>query len=141
MLSLSRQRKATKTDDHFLYFRRLKYKFLSVCLFIYVSWHINLCRLFNAKSIFIQISCSFSNNSVSAYVCSLNVKTALFQAVTFCINTVYFYFDTYIGPYLVPLLRARVDLRAMAMRWYYSFPKAPALLKPHHQIVQEVPVV
>ena len=27
-------------------------------------WHINLCRLFNAKSIFIQIVSSISNNSV-----------------------------------------------------------------------------
>ena len=27
-------------------------------------WHINLCRLFNAKSIFIQIISSISNNSV-----------------------------------------------------------------------------
>ena len=27
-------------------------------------WHINLCRLFNAKSIFMQIISSISNNSV-----------------------------------------------------------------------------
>ena len=26
-------------------------------------WHLNLCWLFNAKSIFIQIICSISNNS------------------------------------------------------------------------------
>ena len=30
---------------------------------------------------------------------------------------------------------ARVDLRVMAMKRYSSFPKAPALLEPHHQIV------
>ena len=30
----------------------------------WVWWHISLCRLFNAKSIFIQIICSISNNSV-----------------------------------------------------------------------------
>ena len=30
----------------------------------WVLWHINLCRLFNAKSIFIKIVCSFLNNSV-----------------------------------------------------------------------------
>ena len=29
-----------------------------------VLWHINLCRSFNAKSIFIQIISSISNNSV-----------------------------------------------------------------------------
>ena len=32
-------------------------------------------------------------------------------------------------------LRARVDLRAMAMKGYPAFPKAPALLESHHQIV------
>ena len=31
--------------------------------------------------------------------------------------------------------RARVDLGAMAMKEYSAFPKAPALLEPHHQIV------
>ena len=30
----------------------------------WVLWHINLFRLFNAKSIFIQIISSISNNSV-----------------------------------------------------------------------------
>ena len=32
-------------------------------------------------------------------------------------------------------LRARDDLGAMAMKGDCAFPKAPALLKPHHQIV------
>ena len=32
-------------------------------------------------------------------------------------------------------LQARVDLRAMAINGYSAFPKAPALLEPHHQIV------
>ena len=32
-------------------------------------------------------------------------------------------------------LRARVDLAAMAMKGCSAFPKAPALLEPHHQIV------
>ena len=31
-------------------------------------------------------------------------------------------------------LRARVDLGAMAIKGYSAFPKAPALLEPHHQI-------
>ena len=30
----------------------------------WVLWHINLCRLFNVKYIFIQIVSSISNNSV-----------------------------------------------------------------------------
>ena len=33
-------------------------------LFVMVLWHINYCRLFNTKSIFIQINSSISNNSV-----------------------------------------------------------------------------
>ena len=32
--------------------------------FVWVLWHINLCRLFNAKLIFMQIVSSISNNSV-----------------------------------------------------------------------------
>ena len=35
-----------------------------ICLFVWVLWHINLWRLFNAKSIFIRINSSISNNSV-----------------------------------------------------------------------------
>ena len=31
------------------------------------------------------------------------------------------------------LLRARVDFEVMAMKGYSAFPKAPALLEPHHQ--------
>ena len=30
----------------------------------WILWHINLCKLFNAESIFIQIVGSISNNSV-----------------------------------------------------------------------------
>ena len=33
------------------------------------------------------------------------------------------------------LLQARVDLGVMAMKGYSTFPKASALLEPHHQIV------
>ena len=32
-------------------------------------------------------------------------------------------------------LQARVDLRAKIVKEYSAFPKAPALVKPHHQIV------
>ena len=39
------------------------------------------------------------------------------------------------GPYQVLPLRARMDLGAMAMKEYSTFPKAPALLEPHHEIV------
>ena len=40
------------------------YMYIFGCLFVWVLWHINLCRLFNAKSIFMQIVNSISNNSV-----------------------------------------------------------------------------
>ena len=36
----------------------------SYWLVVWVLWHINLCKLFNAKSIFIQIISSISNNLV-----------------------------------------------------------------------------
>ena len=55
-------------------------------------WHINHCRLFNAKSIFIHINSSISNNSVwrkwifFAYKL-FNVKTVLFQEIQFTIST------------------------------------------------------
>ena len=32
------------------------------------------------------------------------------------------------------LLQARVDLGVMAMKRYFTFPEAPALLEPHHQV-------
>ena len=35
-----------------------------IYLFVWILWHINPCRLFNAKSIFIQINSSISNFSV-----------------------------------------------------------------------------
>ena len=50
----------------------------------------------------------------------LKVKTVLFQAIQFSIST-----------QELPL-QARVGLGAMAMKGYSAFPKAPALLEPHH---------
>ena len=41
--------------------------------------------------------------------------------------------NPYIGPYQV--LSRMVDLGVMAKKGYSAFPKAPALLEPHHQIV------
>ena len=40
-----------------------------------------------------------------------------------------------LGPYRELPLRARVDLGAMAMKGRSAFPKALALLEPHHQII------
>ena len=44
-------------------------------------------------------------------------------------------FNPYIGPYQVLLLQARVDQGVMAMKEYSTFPEAPTLRQPHHQIV------
>ena len=44
-------------------------------------------------------------------------------------------FDLLMGPCQMLPLWTRVDLGAMAMKEYSAFPKAPALLKYHHQIV------
>ena len=56
-----------------------------------VLWHINHCRLFNAKSIFIHRNSSISNNSVqhknSFFYSQLNVKTILLQTIQFGTST------------------------------------------------------
>ena len=65
----------------------------------------------------------------------LNVKTVPFQAIPFSINTQF----TSIWPIDRVLSGAttleQVDLWAITMVGYSTFLKAPALLKPHHQIV------
>ena len=69
-------------------------------------------------------------------------KNFLFQAIQFnqtiqfSISMLLVLFNPQIGPYQVLPRRARVDLGVMAMKGYSVFPKAPALLGPHHQIVQ-----
>ena len=40
-----------------------------------------------------------------------------------------------IGPYQVLPLRTSVDLGEMVIKENFAFPKAPASLEPHHQIV------
>ena len=66
----------------------------------------------------------------------LNDWTVLFQTIQFCISRTFCLlteeFDQLIGTYHV--LRARVNLVAMAMKGYSTFPKASKLLKPYHQI-------
>ena len=44
-------------------------------------------------------------------------------------------FEPWIGHYEVLLRWTKVDLGAMAMKWYSASPKAPAVLEPHHQMV------
>ena len=108
---------------YFLLYFMLKWVFLIsnyIVWFVWVLWHINLCRLFNVQSVFIQINSSISNNSVVwlvvlfygvstlfrsfntelnfkqfslASVCSLNVKTVLFQEIQFSISSHLVLFD------------------------------------------------
>ena len=44
-------------------------------------------------------------------------------------------FNSCIRPYQVLPFWARVDLGVMVMKGFSAFPKAPASLEPHHQIV------
>ena len=57
-----------------------------ISLVVWGLWHINLCRLFNAEFISIQIISSISNNSVHSLYNKYTVwlsKTFLFQAIQF----------------------------------------------------------
>ena len=64
----------------------------------------------------------------------LNVKTVVFQTIQFSRSTQFkcqtVKFDSLIGPIQILALRTR-----MAMKGYSAFPKALALMRPHHQIV------
>ena len=73
------------------------------------------------------------NNSIkhqSFIYILLNVKTVLFQTIQLSISTQFssiWHIDR--------TLWVKVDLGAMAMKEYSTFPNAPTLLEPHHQIV------
>ena len=73
-------------------------------------------------------------NIVYVYT-QLNVKTVLFQTIQFSISTQFssiWPIDRTLSGVTTP---GQSELGAMAMKWYSAFPKAPALLEPHHQIV------
>ena len=58
----------TQLNNQIVLFQKIQSSMSFVCLFVclvgWVLWHINLCRLFNAKSIFIQIIYSISMSRV-----------------------------------------------------------------------------
>ena len=56
--------------------------FLLIWLFVWILWHINLCRLFNAKSIFMKIVL-FQTIQFSIRTQFKCEKTFLFQAIQF----------------------------------------------------------
>ena len=64
---------------------------MQIKLFSLVLWHINHCRLFIAKSIFIHINSSISNNLIqykySFCLHTVKCKTVLFQIIQFSIST------------------------------------------------------
>ena len=77
------------------------------------------------------------NNKVSFlffFYTQLNVKTVLFQVIQFSINSLNVKQFHLTHRQVLPL-RASWDQRAMTMKWYPAFSKAPALLKHDHQIV------
>ena len=62
-------------------------------------------------------------------------QTVPFQTIQFSISVQLVLFDPKIGPNQVLPFRARVDLRAIAIKGCSAFPKASASQEPHHQIV------
>ena len=87
-------------------------------------------------SISTQFECKYSlivkNISTQAIQFS---QTVLIQTIQFSISMLLVLFNAFIGPSQGLPFRARVELGAMAMKGYSAFPKAPASLEPHHQIV------
>ena len=82
---------------------------------------------------------------ISHLFTQLNVQIVLFPAIQISISHLFvlslnvkqFYYSiTPRGPYQGLPIRARVDLRVVAMKGYSAFPKAPVLMEPHHQIIQ-----
>ena len=63
---------------------------------------------------------------------NVSISSYSVYSIHFSISMLLVIFNPYIGPYQVLPLRARVDLGAMAMKGYSVFPKALALLEPHH---------
>ena len=124
-------------------------KNLTLCqiLFDLVLWHINHCKLFNAKSslcIHIRYRWFVINNSIkqSFVYTQLNDQTVLFKQFNFA-EVIYLHSVWMSNSSIWLIVRTlsgittpgRVDLGAIAMKRYSAFPKAPALLESHHQIV------
>ena len=82
-----------------------------------------------------------TNNSIQhqtfVYI-QLKDQTVLFQSIQFSISHLFalslnvkLVFKPYIGPYQVLPLRARVNLKAIAMKGYSALSKSPGL-EPHY---------
>ena len=100
-----------------------------------VLWHINYCKLFNAKSIYIHINSSILNNSVQQRYTVSQSKTVPFQTIQISISTQF--------SSIWPIDRTISDATPQGQsgsgidgmnEYSASPPKAPELLEPHHQI-------
>ena len=91
-----------------------------------VLWHINHCWLFNAKS-FLDI---YIKHIISKHIVLITFLNGL-EFISFALSSMVSLIFIY---QLLPL-RVRMNLEVMVMKEYSAFPKAPALLEPHHQIV------
>ena len=80
-----------------------------LALFGVVLWHINLCRLFNAKSIFIHKNSSIPSNSIQC-------KYSFFAYIQFKCQK-QFYFKQ------LSLALTRVDQGVIEVKDYSAFPK------------------
>ncbi len=83
-----------------------------------------------------QFKCNYALSTTFLFQAIQFSQTVLIQTIQFSIFMPLVQFNPLIGPYQVLPLRTRVDLGAMAIKGYSAFSKAPALLKPRHQIVQ-----
>ena len=105
-----------------------------------------ICKHKSTKLNSFQVLLCITNNSIKhqsfAYI-QLNDQTVLFQTIQFSISHLFAlslnvkqFYLTHRQDYQVLPLQARVDLRVMAIKGYSTFTQTPALLEPHHQIVQ-----
>ena len=100
---------------------QLFFNVLIICFFVWVLWHINLCWLYIAEYSFI-------------------VKQVLFQTIQFSIQKQFHFKQlTSILPIDRTLTSATTPRQSEpgsdGCEGYSAFPKSPALLEPHNQIV------
>ena len=83
-----------------------------------------------------DVSLKIQLNISHLFYTQLNDQAILFNISHLFAHSLNVYIYPLIRPFQVLPLWARLDLGVMAMKEYSAFPKAQALLEPHHQIVQ-----
>ena len=84
-------------------------------------------------SISTQFKCKYS--LIIKNISILRNSQSFILKIQFSISMQLALFNPLIGPYQVLPFQAKKDQGAMAMKGWSTFPKAPASLEPHHQIV------